>query len=80
MNRFRLFTGTLQLEPEPCKNIIHAALLLHNFLIDHGDIPTEDEMRDPDIQNPPNYRPVRAQQQGALIRNKFVDLFTPPCF
>ena len=36
-------------------------------------------MRDPDIQNPSNYRPVRAQQQGALIRNKFVDLFTPPC-
>jgi hypothetical protein len=67
----------VQLEPKPFKKIIFSAILLHNFLIANGDVPREEEMINNILINPPNYRPVRAQQMGAIIRNRFVNLFNP---
>ena len=75
-HRFRLFLGTMQMEPDQCTNIIHAAVILHNFLLANGEDPNEYDVPDQQ-QRRVNFRPMNAPNLAKQIQQKFVTLFSP---
>lgn len=65
------------MRPEKCTTVVHAAVILHNFLLRHGEQTAElhyENLRPagPRMAN----RPPSAKETAKLIREKFVNLFS----
>ena len=75
VKRYRVFNRPLEHTQATCSKIIHAAILLHNFMINSGD-DMRDDLPPFNPLAPPPLRPYqRYAQIPALYRDKFVTYF-----
>lgn len=72
--RFRIFQHTMEYDQQMCARLVHVGIILHNFLINRGDVDDDFQPEGNGLVRLRLHRNTH-RQIAKIYRTKFVDYF-----